>query len=55
MNKKLICPGTTAEKVFGKSKEKCNSGEMRETWRRDADSTTKGMLRLWEDNTKEWE
>lgn len=40
-----------AEKVFGKSKEKCNSGEMREIWRRDEDGSTKGMLRLWEGNT----
>lgn len=49
--KKLICQGMIAEKVFGKSKEKCNSGEMREIWRRDEDGSTKGMLRLWEGNT----
>lgn len=49
--KKLICQGMIAEKVFGKSKERCNSGEMREIWRRDEDGSTKGMLRLWEGNT----
>lgn len=54
-NKKLLCQGMTAEKVFGKSKEKCNSGEMREIWRRDEEGTTKGISRLWEDNTKEME
>lgn len=44
----------TVEKVFGESKEKCNSGEMREICRREEDGgATKRMLRLLEGNIKE--
>lgn len=43
------------KKVFGKSKKKCNSAEMREVWKREDDSTTKGMMRLREGNRREVE